>query len=110
VTDAPTLFDAPPTRGASRKSDPATSRDAAKTVRLKDRKREVIESMTRLGGTVTASQIQHDLAAHGLIRESGSIRSRLSQLRENGLVQPVGVRRVPKPLGTGCDETTWRLM
>lgn len=103
------LFDAPQTAGLSRSTDPRTSVMAGRSVKLKERKREVLDSITRLGGGVTASQIQQDLASHGLTRESGSIRSRLNQLRTDGLIRKAGVRNVPKPVGTGCDETTWEL-
>jgi predicted ArsR family transcriptional regulator len=106
---APTLFDVLAEPLPVRSNDPATSRVAARSVNMRERKREVIDSMTRLAGTVTASQIQADLARHGIVRESGSIRSRLSQLREDGLVATVGVRVVPKPAGTGRPEQTWRL-
>lgn len=100
------LLDAPVTAGLSRSTDPATSRAAAKSVNLKERKREVLSAMPR-GRSVTASQIQARLAGRGIVRESGSIRSRLNQLREDGLVRKVGVRVVPKPTGTGRPETTW---
>lgn len=103
------LFDAPVSAGRSRRTDPATARAAGRSVRLKERKREVLSALERLGATATASQIQADLARHGIIRESGSIRSRLAQLREDGLVRVVGVRCVPKPIGTGREEQTWAM-
>ena len=104
-----TLFDFIEPALPVRSTDPATSRVAAKSVNMRERKREVLDAMSRLAGSVTASQIQADLAAHRIVREGGSIRSRLNQLREDGLVRKVGVRVVPKPVGTGRPETTWSL-
>lgn len=88
-----------------RRDDPMTSRVAAKALNMKERKREVLAAMTRLGGTVTSAQIQADLARHGILRERGTIASRLSQLEHDGLVARVGVREgdAGRPL------TTWRL-
>lgn len=107
MSQTPTLFDYADTAARSRATDPATSRVAGRSVHLKERKREVLSAMSSLGGTVTASQIQAWLARHGIVREAGSIRSRLAQLRDDELVRTVGVRVVPKPMGTGRPEQTW---
>ena len=107
----PTLFDAPAMHGASRKTDPQTSKDAARTVHMKERKREVIEALTRLRWPATARQVQQDMAAHGIHRERGAVASRLSQLEHDHLVAKVGVRNVPTSAGgTGRDEATWSLV
>ena len=104
-------LDAPATRGASRHSDPQTSKDAARSIRMKERKREVVEAMTRLRFPSTARQIQQDMAQHGIQRERGSVASRLSQLEHDHLVAKVGIRNVPTSAGgTGRDEATWSLV
>lgn len=88
---APTLFDVPLDPLPARSSDPATAKASARMLPIKERKREVLAAMERLSGTVTAGQIQADLARNGIFRERGTIASRLSQLERDGLVRKVGV-------------------
>lgn len=108
--EAPTLFDAPVSAAPSRSSDPATSRVAAKSVDIGARKAEVLDAMRLLVTTCTASQILDVLHSRGSRVDIGSVRSRLNQLRKgDGLVEKVGVRVVPKPVGTGRPEQTWRV-
>jgi predicted ArsR family transcriptional regulator len=88
-----------------RSSDPATSRVSARMLPIKERKREVLAAMERLSGTVTAGQIQADLARNGIARERGTVASRLSQLERDGLVAKVGVTDGDQ----GRPVITWRL-
>lgn len=93
------------TLALSRATDPATSHAAGRSVNMKDRKREVLSAMERLSGPCTATEIQADMARTGILRESGTIRSRLSQLESDGLTVKVGER-----LGAaGRWVTLWRL-
>jgi hypothetical protein len=101
----PTLFDVVLDPLPCRSADPATSRVAARMLSMKERKREVLESMQALGGTVTVWEIQADMARRGILRERPTIASRLSQLRRDGLVCKVGVRDGD----AGRPVTTWRL-
>lgn len=95
----------------ARTSDPETSRKAAKSVKLKERKQEVLDSLKRLGSSSTARQIQQEMARQGIHRERGAVASRLSQLEHDHLVAKVGVRNVPTSAGgTGRDEATWSLV
>lgn len=101
-----TLFDLPSDPLPVRSSDPATSRAAARSVDMGARKQEVVNAMRYLGVSATAHEIH---AACVSKMEVGAVRSRLSQLRRDGKVRVVGVKRVPKPLGTGRNEQTWML-
>lgn len=106
----PTLFDYPVTAGRSRRRDPATSRIAAKSVDAATRKGEVVSAMRLIVTACTASEIHHRLYRDRLSgMDIGSVRSRLNQLLEDGLVRKVGVKVVPKPEGTGRPEQTWAL-
>ena len=106
MTEPLSLFDMPPDPLPVRSSDPATSRAAARSVDMGARKQEVIDAMRYLGYSATAHEI-HAVCVSRM--EVGAVRSRLSQLRRDGRVRVVGVKRVPKPLGTGRDEQTWML-
>jgi predicted ArsR family transcriptional regulator len=106
----PSLFDAPPTAGLSRGDDPATSRAAARSVDLAARKAEVLAAMRYIGVSCTADEITDHLRRMGVRMDAGAVRSRLNQLRkDDGAVRKVGVRVVPKPVGTGRPSTTWVL-
>lgn len=86
-----TLFDYDEEALPVRTSDPATARIAARMLPVKQRKREVIRAMQRLGSRSTVAQIQSDMAVRdGILRERSTIASRLSQLRTDGLVRTAG--------------------
>jgi Golgi nucleoside diphosphatase len=105
-----TLFDWDEKRLPVRRTDPATSLVAAKSVDLAHRKAEVIDAMRLIGVACTADEITAKLAEYGIRMDAGSVRSRLNQLRvDDGKVRKVGVKTVPKPVGTGRPSTTWGL-
>lgn len=107
----PSLFDWGESILPVRSSDPATSRVAAKSVDMPARKAEVLDAMRLLVTTCTAHDILEVLQRYGSKMDIGSVRSRLNQLRkDDGLVEKVGVKVVPKPKGTGRPEQTWRLV
>lgn len=110
MTQQLSLLDVPVTAGRSRSTDPATSRVAAKSVATAARKQEVMDAMRLLGVSCTASEIVEVLRRYGSRMDIGSVRSRLNQLRrDDGLVEPVGVKVVPRPTGSGRPEQTWRI-
>lgn len=88
----PTLFDAPVTRGASRQSDPQTSRDAGRSVSghvLRDQQRRVLAAVVRLGDATAwdvvswlMSPMQQNVAS-----------KRLGELAEMGAVELTGATR-----------------
>lgn len=102
----PTLFDLED-RLPVRTTDPITSLIAAKTVDLAARKQEVLDAMRLLQTAATASEIHRVLQQYGSCMDVGSVRSRLNQLRDDGLVRKQGVKVVKKPEGTGRPEQTW---
>lgn len=106
-----TLIDmaAPPQHSMTRRADPPTSRAAARSVDLAARKAEVVDAMRLIVTSCTASEIHQKIRQYGSKMDIGSVRSRLNQLREDGRVAKVGCRVVPKPIGSGRPETTWRL-
>ncbi len=98
----PTLFDAPSTRGASRKSDPATSRDAGRSMTgmvLRDQQALVLEAVAARG-EANPHEVQTWLRAHERpCPERNAIGSRFRELTEMGMVRPEGTR--PGPSGRG---------
>lgn len=91
--------------------DPATSLAAARSVNMKERKREVLDAMARLDRPATASEIQQEMRRFGVIREAGTVRSRLAQLREDGATRITGGVKVRsrEDGGTGRAEQVWML-
>jgi len=85
-----TLFDLPADPLPVRRDDPPTSKAAARMLPIKERKREVIASLQRLGTRASVATIQQDMARDGSLRERATIASRLSQLRTDGLVRTAG--------------------
>lgn len=112
MAEALTLFETPIEPPLPvRRNDPATSRVAAKSVDLAARKAEVVNAMRVLVVACTADEIAEVLHGYGIRMPAGSVRSRLNQLRsDDGLVRKVGVKTVPKPIGTGRPSTTWALV
>ena len=104
-----TLFDWDEAPLPVRRSDPATSRAAARSVDMGARKQEVISAMRLLSRSATAAEIHAVVREDGSLMDIGSTRSRLSQLEAAGLVRKVGVKVVPKPVGSGRQEATWVL-
>lgn len=112
MSATPSLFDWNEPPLPVRASDPATSRAAALDLaaRVKARKREVLSALEVLGAPSTASAIKVEMVRQGVIREMGTIRSRLSQLRADGLVRNCGVRMTPvSEGGSGREEMLWIL-
>jgi hypothetical protein len=109
----PTLFpwDEPPL--PVRVSDPQTSHAAAVDLqaRIRARKREVMAALEVIGSG-TASRIKVEMARQGNIREAGTIRSRLNQLKRDGLVRLTGgVENIPTDKGgSGRDEQVWAIV
>lgn len=109
-----TLFAVPvETHLPVRSSDPATSRLAAKDLasRVKVRKREVLNAMRALDCPAPASVIRQQMRRQGVIRELGTVRSRLAQLRHDGLVVNTGGVAVVavEDGGSGKQEQVWAL-
>lgn len=110
MNPAPTLFEWDEAALPVRSSDPETSKVAAKSIALAARKAEVLDAMRLIGHSCTAHEILEVIHRYGSRIDIGSVRSRLNQLRkDDGKVRKVGVRVVPKPLGSGRPETTWWL-
>lgn len=89
----PTLFDAPATRGASRQSDPATSREAARSVSgtvLRDQQALVLSAV---GYAATAYEVWERLSARGHRVKENVCSKRLGELRELGMVRLTGMTR-----------------
>ena len=89
----PSLFDAPATRGASRASDPRTSRDAGRSMTgqvLRDQQALVLGCV---GSTATAWEITTTLLRRGHRVQQNVVAKRLSELRELGLVRLTGGTR-----------------
>jgi len=94
-----------------RTTDPPTSRVAALSVDVGARKQEVVDAMRLIGVSCTAHEIHEVLQQYRCRMDIGSVRSRLNQLRrDDGRVAKVGVKVVPKPVGSGRPETTWVLV
>lgn len=110
MADALTLFDWSEPPLPVRSTDPATSRVAAKSVDMAARKQEVVDAMRLIAVSCTADEISDRLRQYGIRMDAGSVRSRLNQLRKDDQrVRKVGVKVVPKPVGTGRPSTTWML-
>lgn len=103
---APTLFDAPEDWLPTRSCDPPTSRASAIDLlpRMKIRKREVLTAMRSLDRPATAREIQAEMYRQGVVREIDTVRSRLSQLRRDGLVRTAGLGE-----GIRTPVTRWEL-
>lgn len=107
MTGQLSLFDLPP-GPLVRASDPETSRVAAKTVNVSERRQEVIDAMRLISVAATASEIHQVIRDAGSRVDIGSVRSRLNEL--NGLrVRKAGVKTVRPPRGSGRPETLWAL-
>ena len=109
MTSHPSLFDAPATRGAARKTDPATSRAAAAAMSghvLAHAQAEVLRLLAEIVGPgiewkATAPQIvDHAIARHGRRLQQNVVVKRLGELKERGLVRVDGTR--PGPTGRPC--------
>lgn len=77
------LFDAPPTAGRSRRSDPETSREAAKTARVAHQRNTILRELA--GGGKTADDLAGPCGTHRSV-----VSSRLAQMRRDGQVECVG--------------------
>lgn len=106
MAQPPTLFDAPAAPLPVRSSDPATSRAAARRLPLRKRKAQVMHAIGwHTTGSFTADEVLDVLRVTDPRWERGWVASRLSQLKRDGLVEPVGVA-----VGRmGADVSTWRL-
>lgn len=88
----PSLFDAPVARGASRASDPATSRDAGRSMSgavLRVQQRQVLRAVAWLG-TATSYEVHRHLGYR--VQQNVAVK-RLGELRELGLVRETGATR-----------------
>lgn len=96
----PTLFDAPVTRGASRRSDPQSSRDAGRSMSgevLRYQQALVLGLVAEVAaageGDATAAEVaQHAWEAHGLHLQQNVAAKRLGELREKAMVRETGTR------------------
>src|SRR5690554_4664785 len=99
MAQPPTLFEAPATRGASRKTDPATSREAARSMSghvLRDQQRLVLTGLAdccRVRGDGNAWEVWQTLTARGRVVKENVISKRLGELRSLGLVRVAGAPR-----------------
>lgn len=90
----PSLFDAPAERGASRGSDPATSREAGRSMSgqvLRDQQALVLGSVSASGST--AWQVTCDLLRRGHTVQQNVVAKRLGELRDLGMVRLTGETR-----------------
>ena len=87
------LFDAPLDALPARRSDPATSKAAARELPLRARQAEVVEALRWLAVSSTADEIRGVLRERGFDRDRGEVASRLSELEHRGFVRKVGVRK-----------------
>ena len=99
------LFQYAATRGASRCSDPATSRDAGRSMsgaHLKMQQGDVLRAARRVGGDFTAYEVWGELERTFTRRPDGSVvgpvkenvvSKRLGELRDLGLVELTGATR-----------------
>lgn len=81
--------------GHSRPTDPQTSKDAAVSM-LPAAKREcalVLETVRARNGQATAWEVRCDLATRGYERDQNCIARRLTDLRDEGLIEDSGQRR-----------------
>lgn len=97
-----TLFDHVEPALPVRASDPATSRVAARALKVRVRQRECLEALRWIGVSATADEVKRCLAEHTMERERGECASRLKELLDLGLVVRVGVKPNAKnrPVGT----------
>lgn len=98
-------FDAPATRGASRASDPATSREAGRSMQgkaLKQQQEDVLRAARRTGRDFTAYEVWSYMERTFTRRPDGSvvgpikenvISKRLGELRDLGLMRLTGTTR-----------------
>lgn len=88
-----TLFDSRPDWLPVRSCDPEPSRAAAIDLlpEAAKRKREVLLAMRDLDRPATAREIQQRMYEQGNPREIDTVRSRLSQLKRDGLVRTAGL-------------------
>ena len=95
----PRLFDSQPTRGASRVSDPQTSRDAGRSMSghvLRDQQRLVLTALAdccRVRGDGNAWEVWQSLTSRGRLVKENVISKRLGELRSLGLVRVAGAPR-----------------
>ena len=97
----PTLFD----EALARTTDPMPSHAAARSVDVSARRQEVIDAMRLLVCASTASEIHEVTQRYGSMQESGSVRSRLNELRRLGLVHKCGYKQA----ASGRVQTLWTL-
>lgn len=94
MTPQPSLFDAPATRGASRKGDPSTSRAAGRSMEghLRDQQALVLVGLARLcrfGLGATAFEVWAHLGA----AKENVVSKRLGELEEMGMARRNGKER-----------------
>lgn len=104
MTAQPSLFDPPP-RLSHRRTDPVTSKRAARQLPVRERQAEVLAALRWLAVASDPAAIRDRLAQSGMHRERGEVASRLAELLELGLVRKVGVKQGPR----GRAVTTWAL-
>lgn len=81
-----------PVQGSFRLSDPDMSREAAASVDLPARQREVLAALAYLG-EATAYEISQRLERNGQKRPENAVARRLGDLHERGLAEPTGAKR-----------------
>ncbi|HET7736432.1 MAG TPA: hypothetical protein VFK52_10680 [Nocardioidaceae bacterium] len=87
MTAYPTLFDAPPTLGTARKSDPATSVAAARAKRPALDQQRAFDALVANGGAGTIDDVCAHFAAIGVARDRGSLSRRLTDLEAAGRIR-----------------------
>lgn len=113
MTAQPSLFDAPATRGASRASDPQTSRDAARSMSgevLRDQQALVLGALA-WHEDATAFELWGDLwqrflPGHPRGPKENVICKRLGELAEMGMVARTGDTR---PGSSHRHQMVWRI-
>lgn len=89
----PALFAYPPTRGTSRRNDPRTSKDAAKSMSADVLNQQQRVVLAAVGDDATAYEIVVALAARGRMIQQNVVARRLTDLRKRGFVVATGGTR-----------------
>lgn len=90
-----------------RSTDPATSKAAARQLRLRERKSQTMRACAdcAIGVSFTTDEVRDALRLRGVFMDRPVVASRMSQLVNDGLVVKSGVACGP----SGCWVTTFRL-
>lgn len=86
MTDTPTLFDAPITRGTHRRHDPHTSVEAAKSVNPGPDQSRCLAALVANGGSGSIDTVCRWFDRLGIARDRGALSRRLTDLEAAALI------------------------